>query len=144
MINIEMSRGQLKALHDFIISAKISQMGEPGTTPYDKWNDLGQDIENALYAIESALERPIYLNAYAITRHYGGPEEGGWWYNAGQLIETIETTADKADDERSKLEEKHKEIKEGNIYSVLGGVDLEVHIDDEPGRDFPEARPRYE
>jgi hypothetical protein len=23
----------------------------------------------------------LYLNAYEVTRHYGGPEEGGWWWN---------------------------------------------------------------
>ena len=29
-----------------------------------------------------------YVNVYAITRHYGGPEEGGWWYNTGEPIES--------------------------------------------------------
>lgn len=25
--------------------------------------------------------RPFYLVHYGISRHYGGPEEGGWWYD---------------------------------------------------------------
>ena len=29
-----------------------------------------------------------YVNVYSVTRHYGGPEEGGWWYNAGEPIES--------------------------------------------------------
>ena len=24
-----------------------------------------------------------YLNVYEVTQQYGGPEEGGWWYNYG-------------------------------------------------------------
>lgn len=30
---------------------------------------------------------PIYVALQETSRHYGGPEEGGWWYN---LTETIE------------------------------------------------------
>ena len=29
-------------------------------------------------------QRLMYVNAYEVTRHYGGPEEGGWWYNRGE------------------------------------------------------------
>ena len=28
---------------------------------------------------------PLYIAAYHVTRNYGGPEEGGWWYDAGEL-----------------------------------------------------------
>jgi hypothetical protein len=31
----------------------------------------------------------IYINAYAVSRHYGGPEEGGWWFNAGQPLASV-------------------------------------------------------
>lgn len=34
----------------------------------------------------------IYLNVYAVTRHYGGPEEGGWWFNAGEPLASIPLT----------------------------------------------------
>lgn len=32
--------------------------------------------------------RPVvaYLTAYEISRHYGGPEEGGWWYDAHEHL----------------------------------------------------------
>lgn len=29
----------------------------------------------------------IYLSVDAITRNYGGPEEGGWWYDEGEAVE---------------------------------------------------------
>lgn len=28
----------------------------------------------------------IYVNAYEVTQHYGGPEEGGWWYDSGEVL----------------------------------------------------------
>lgn len=31
----------------------------------------------------------VYVNAYEVTRHYGGPEEGGWWYDAGTPIASV-------------------------------------------------------
>lgn len=41
-----------------------------------------------------------YVNVYEITRCYGGPEEGGWWYDEGEIVEshgpfTDQETADK-------------------------------------------------
>jgi hypothetical protein len=53
-----------------------------------------------------------FITAYAVTRHYGGPEEGGWWYNWYSIGDAIKKELDY--------------INEGNIYSVLGGVMLDV------------------
>lgn len=30
-----------------------------------------------------------YINAYEVTRHYGGPEEGGWWYNHHEHVASV-------------------------------------------------------
>lgn len=41
--------------------------------------------------------RPILVTPYRVTRHYGGPEEGGWWYDwqtpAGDSLEFVDTRA---------------------------------------------------
>jgi hypothetical protein len=29
-----------------------------------------------------------FVNVYAVTRHYGGPEEGGWWYDEGEPVKS--------------------------------------------------------
>lgn len=34
----------------------------------------------------------LYINAYAVTRHYGGPEEGGWWWNGGMPLASVPLT----------------------------------------------------
>jgi len=31
----------------------------------------------------------LYVNAYSVTRHFGGREEGGWWFNAGEPLASI-------------------------------------------------------
>lgn len=31
----------------------------------------------------------LYLNVHAVTRHYGGPEESGWYYNVGTPLASV-------------------------------------------------------
>ena len=31
----------------------------------------------------------VYVNAYIVTREYGGPEEGGWYYDAGYPVASM-------------------------------------------------------
>lgn len=128
----------------------------------------------------------LYVNAYSVTRNYGGPEEGGWYYNAFEPIASIpvkaishegcgdhcvncryasegkvnpETgTAYKfckssfhlvGDEEKIALFTKHLQecfgyINNGNIYSVLGGEELKIVVEDHPGAYSPKEKPHYE
>jgi hypothetical protein len=85
---------------------------------------------------------PRWVTAYAVTRHYGGPEEGGWWFNWFTPVETIRSI----DPEVTKeiMEHKWQGIKEGDIYSVLGGVDLAVYREENPRQYESKIRPHYE
>lgn len=97
-----------------------------------------------------------YVNAYAITRHYGGPEEGGWWYNTGEPLASIpipgvwkdgwKLVPDKkaAEHFRRYLLKNFKHIESGDIYSVLGGVAIDIYFEEHPAKYFPERRPHYE
>lgn len=31
----------------------------------------------------------LYVNIYAVSRAYGGPEEGGWWFDTGEPVGSI-------------------------------------------------------
>jgi hypothetical protein len=31
----------------------------------------------------------VYLNTYRIWQSYGGPEEGGWWYESGEPVQSV-------------------------------------------------------
>ena len=143
-MNIEISRAEAKALSEFLAYAKHCQNPPDGQGCAEKWEKHFMDLNSAQNTIEDALQRPVYLNVYDVTRHFGGREEGGWWYNAGELVETVETTEEKCDEMRAQLLEKHKARNSGDIYSVNGGVLLEVQVDDAPGENWPVERPHYE
>lgn len=145
----------------------------------------------------------LYINAYSVTRHYGGHEEGGWWFNAGEPLASIPIRAKRVqghgswcgncsdaaagngefckkylpDDEEYEegldndeeywdretrevqhlkpldTEEKERYVahlrsvfadyNEGNIYSVLGGAELQVYVEDHAAENFPQEMPRY-
>lgn len=88
-----------------------------------------------------------YIGVYEVTRHYGGPEEGGWWYNWYTYLFSV--CVDKSSESRRerviaalKAGESHR--KSGNIYSVLGGVDVEVLYEEHPGIHQSTETPHYE
>jgi hypothetical protein len=86
----------------------------------------------------------VYVNVYSVTRHYGGPEEGGWWYNWSECIEVFPTKNKNAETIREELESENAYKKFGNIYSVLGGRDIEVRIEETPKESETKERPHYE
>lgn len=110
-------------------------------------------------------QRLRYVNVYAVTRHYGGPEEGGWWYNSGSPIESRSMVVGPPppwvpegnwgfpelsyhDMDRVKvvvglMEQRYEQVAEGSIYSVLGGVEVQVDHGENPGKYWPEERPYY-
>ena len=88
-----------------------------------------------------------YINAYAVTRHYGGPEEGGWWFNAGEPLASVpltNPTDDQIEAERARLMSVFADHAEGDIYSVNGGVQISVYPEDHTARDWPTETPHYE
>lgn len=128
-------------------------------------------------------EALVYMNAYEVTRHYGGPEEGGWWYNFNAPLASIPIRAmsyeyhdslcwscnaakagekdaqgnpikackwgfhlvakqDEIDFFKSYLEDLYKDVTHGNIYSVRGGSELLVTLQDHPAEES--SRPHYE
>lgn len=127
---------------------------DPGTDIYDegsrlRWSTICQTCRSFIgYG---------YVNAYSVTRHYGGSEEGGWWQNHGEPLASVPVpaivkagnvvAADEAavrvieDQLRAVLAERHVH---GNIYSVRGGVELSIGFEDHIARSWPEAKPHYE
>jgi hypothetical protein len=142
-------------------------------------NEEADDYENERSADEDAerscpvagTKQVLYVNLYRVTRHYGGPEEGGWWYNAGEPLASVpipgiwrsEEMPDAEvpsgwkpdtqllpiamDDfirEKERLMDLFVFEKWGSIYSVRGGADIEVRSEWHVARDWPERRPHYE
>lgn len=101
-------------------------------------------IEYTLVEPHLVSVAPWYVGVYEVYRCYGGPEEGGWWYDSGSLIlAEMYDTYDEALQRGSELE---VEWPDNNTYTsvVYSGGDYRVRIDTEPPRNYPEDRPRYE
>jgi len=95
---------------------------------------------------------PRFLSAYATTRHYGGPEEGGWWYNWNECLQTMSIPPCDDEDLEAVLtsvierwcEEYGDEYHYGDIYSVLGGSEVWYSLEYHAGENQSNSRPRYE
>lgn len=72
----------------------------------------------------------MYVSVYSVTRHYGGPEEGGWWYDRSRFMHTHCFNSDPelayAESRRLNEEAKKRRVEDGRSqgrYSVAGGAD---------------------
>lgn len=87
-------------------------------------------------------EVSAYVNVYRVERSYGGPEEGGWYYNHYDCIDSKEVPFSKIDETKESLRKKYG-TGEGDIYSVLGGYEICILVEEEPARSETKERPYY-
>lgn len=88
-----------------------------------------------------------WVTAYDHNRAYGGPEEGGWWFDTGEVLASIPCRTEKHIEEaKALLKDIYGPMFEGNheISSVLCEGVLLICVSDEQGKNFPEVRPHYE
>ena len=107
---------------------------------------------------------PCFINIFEVGQCNGGPEEGGWWYNAGNPLESIRVTNKR--DYNKILAQKRKEYQlndEGGYlykdqydhpefdrdrnspHSATGtGYEYMIRIQKHFAKPFPEERPHYE
>jgi hypothetical protein len=86
-----------------------------------------------------------YVNVYCDDRAYGGPQEGGWWYDTSNCVESIKVSR-KAANQLLKVKQREcDEENEGNppISSVLSRGFYHAKIENRPGKDYPGYRPTY-
>jgi hypothetical protein len=89
-----------------------------------------------------------YLTLYAVSRRFGGPEEGGWWYDDFRPVTTwrLRRTVNKR--HLAKLMDlmltRHGWRNEHNRDSVLGGEDAIVRAEGTRHEYRTRSRPRYE
>lgn len=93
---------------------------------------------------------PFYLNEYDASRMYGGPEEGGWWYDVGDYLKChgVFPTREAA---RAHLETpemvayvRGRQAGRHRPSSLLCYGWPVVYVEQHPGCNFPRERPRYE
>lgn len=83
-----------------------------------------------------------FVNVYELSRDYGGPEEGGWYYDSGFPVLSIETTEEYAEAIADMLWEVFPN--HGNRYSVIHYRKPSDHItvvEDHPAAEWSDYRP---
>ncbi len=84
-----------------------------------------------------------FLGAYSRTREYGGPEEGGWWYDAGNLLEVVVCREEERDAAEATLRTKYPPAQ--RPWSMRPDPDHVVRCTDKwPVAHFPKVTPHYE
>lgn len=94
---------------------------------------------------------------FELDRRYGGPEEGGWWYDTGTLVRILRTasTAARADALASRANsllawQRANRPREWRMYPLGsmcydgGHYVADVYLTRELPTSFPAQRPRYE
>ena len=112
------------------------------------WATIVQDAhEFTKTRVDTSItnKRGSFINVYSVSRHYGGAEEGGWWYNWYHTVKMIPVRNNKALTMRLvKLLKKYSRHAQGDIYSVLGGDEIIVRLEQFPGESQSTERPHYE
>lgn len=99
--------------------------------------------EGERFCPEHAADRRLTVNVYCITRHYGGPEEGGWWYNL-RICACSVPAMDRNDVEAVKAFLRERFVDEGDINSVLGGEAYDIVAEYGAAESEDTKRPHYE
>ncbi len=90
-----------------------------------------------------------YVNEYLVDQAYGGPEEGGWWFECGTFVRCIGKYGDENLARRiQKGWQKTLDLEVNNgrpsISSVLSEGLYTVRLENNTGQDYPQHMPHYE
>jgi len=82
--------------------------------------------------------------AYIVHRHYGGPEEGGWWYEGGERIRVLKVFRKEADAWKYASRVNDRITKWGVPLWRTGGYGFRAKVyRDRSPQFFPTKTPRY-
>lgn len=136
MINLEHAR----RVHDDDADYPISRIMIPEHIIAEEMGlchaRVGTEVMTRAYTADSddpdAENR--WVTVYTITRHYGGPEEGGWYWNRAVAEATIMVAGPK-DRENciAACKKRFEGLAYGDIYSVRGGRRVDVVAERHPG-----------
>lgn len=87
-----------------------------------------------------------YINVYIVERAYGGPEEGGWWFDEGTPQGVSVVCSSVSIDEMQKLLDlMRKEYPDSNYRFSMRpmGEDYQVRVETHEPREWPTERPHY-
>lgn len=128
---------------------RCKNCGEVMTEPeYDGYGndyctnpECGHEINRTKDAYGQRPVDYVSIAAYETDREYGGPEEGGWYYDTGRRIDsTLRCFPLLGPDNKDDAEAYLKELKND---PELSDCRVRVYTETVALRNFPEVRPRY-
>ncbi len=103
--------------------------------------------------VDPAIVRTTYVvAAYEIDRAYGGPEEGGWWFDTGELIRVLRVFKNdekayafcrRANGKLAYIEERNGTRSVDSVIYDGGRISVQVFEGTAP-ESYPAERPFYE
>jgi hypothetical protein len=94
-----------------------------------------------------AKKQKVYVNVYLVNQEFGGGEEGGWYYNSGEPIESYGFFSRRKADAKLRLLKTRAALdneQRPSLWSVRSCGVFEVYTQDHPARFWPERTPHYE
>lgn len=92
-----------------------------------------------------------FLNVYWLDREFGGPEEGGWWFDKGWPVFSFRVEVWMASHGSRMMDALRSEFVDHGRRSSVMYMDYDfevqdymVEFSDEPAAPFPAVRPHYE
>lgn len=98
----------------------------------------------------------FWVNAYSVSREYGGAEEGGWWYDWFKCIASMPIKNNDQAEERIAIAKRwmkeslgwepdtYEQNHGGSRFTVNGHSDFVLHIESKRADSESTERPHYE
>lgn len=83
-----------------------------------------------------------WLGVYRVERLYGGPEEGGWYWDCWFHLFSVPCWDDE-DEQRARIE-RHVDDPDHDLASVLSEGALRLLVESEPAEHATKEKPHYE
>lgn len=104
---------------------------------------IGMDEDEVVEHIQATGES-VYVAVIEVDRHYGGGEEGGWWFNSENVLEQLRSWGVRTVmHDIILLRDKYSNSGYG-VYSAAGNSQMYIRVSKEPSVNLPERRPHYE
>jgi len=119
--------------------------GYPGVSPRNRSSRIRMDVDY-IYGpapegqnddINDPANYPIHVSVYDLTREYGGPEEGGWYYDSYEFIES--TPVERPEDLKAAVDKMAAQFSRASFDGKIV-----IMAERTPGEQATKARPHYE
>lgn len=112
---------------------------------FESWDDLIFMCSDRIETLDLSLT-PIrwWVAVYEEDQGYGGPEEGGWWYDIGEVKQVVPCSSyEQAENVRDLLREQWKDEGRPTSSVLYDGGNYRIQIEGKYPEDYPQRIPHY-